>query len=48
LLSDFALEEFKENQMGLKLSGTNQLVVSDDDVNLLGDNIIIIKKMDMP
>jgi hypothetical protein len=29
----------QENQVGLKLNGTHQLVVYSDDVNLLGDNI---------
>jgi hypothetical protein len=29
----------QENQVGLKLNGTHQLLISADDVNLLGDDI---------
>jgi hypothetical protein len=45
---NFALEcasrKAQESQMGLKLSGTHQLLVYADDVNLLGDIYVTIKK----
>jgi hypothetical protein len=48
LLSNFAFEyvirKVQENQVGLKLNGTHQLVAYADDVNLLGDNIDTINK----
>jgi hypothetical protein len=45
-LFSFALEYAirKENQVGLKLNGTQQLLAYIDGVNLLGDNIDTIKK----
>jgi hypothetical protein len=45
LLSSFALEhairKVQGNQVGLKLRGTHLLLAYADDVNLLGDNIVL-------
>jgi retron-type reverse transcriptase len=47
LLFNFALEytirNVQENQVGLKLNGTHQLLAYADDVNLLGDSIDAVK-----
>jgi hypothetical protein len=39
-----AIRKDQENQVGLKLNGSHLLLAYADDVNLLGDNIITIKK----
>jgi hypothetical protein len=41
---EYAIRKVQENQMGLKLNGTHQLLIYADYVNLLGDNIDIKEK----
>jgi uncharacterized protein YlaN (UPF0358 family) len=38
---DYAVRKVKDNQAGLKLNGTHQLLAYADDLNLLGDDIIL-------
>jgi hypothetical protein len=40
----YAISNIQENQVRLKLNGTHLLLAYADDVNLLGDNIIIVNK----
>jgi hypothetical protein len=41
---EYAIKKDQENQVGLKLNGTLQLLAYADDVNLLEDNIYYKEK----
>jgi hypothetical protein len=41
---EYALRKAQENQVGLKLNGTHQLLAYADDVDVLGDDIDTMKK----
>jgi hypothetical protein len=44
---EYAIKKVQENQVGLKLNGTYQLQACADDVNVLGDNMGTVQRIEI-